>query len=196
MHISIHPMLLFIGRSSVHSGRILRISIHPMLLFIRVHAMHQGGTNIISIHPMLLFIKSAIDAAVQDYLISIHPMLLFILLEGKRRRCRIQFQYIPCYCLSYGDTAATCTDKGFQYIPCYCLSRCSFSRFPVISLFQYIPCYCLSMLQLPEAINEAHFNTSHVTVYLTNSIHFSCKPLRHFLYFTLFPPFLPAVCKI
>ena len=127
------------------------------------------------------------------------------------------FQYIPCYCLSFKPLRSeirclyfntshvtvyrnnqlhdTCRYQ-FQYIPCYCLSCFHVFRIIIRMLFQYIPCYCLSLQTNPTYYYMQDFNTSHVTVYLTNSIHFSCKPLRHFLYFTLFPPFLPAVCKI
>ena len=39
------------------------------------------------------------------------------------------------------------------------------------ALFQYIPCYGLSTRQLVYFIIFAHFNTSHVTVYLQDLSH-------------------------
>ena len=80
-----------------------------------------------------------------SFLISIHLMLLFIRMAAVGGERSIVFQYISCYCLSVSG----------------------FDSFISAHLFQYISCYCLSGLSLGLFNDQADFNTSHVTVYLT-----------------------------
>ena len=54
--------------------------------------------------------------------ISIHPMLRFIHSLGYDELDQVQFQYIPCYGLSYPCIHYTKGRMQFQYIPCYGLS--------------------------------------------------------------------------
>ena len=98
---------------------------------------------VISIHPMLLFIRHCRFPESVGWIISIHPMLLFIVMQSNCVQIVVEFQYIPCYCLSRLPVMWEQKKIEFQYIPCYCLSNIS-----VLS-----PRFCF------------YFNTSHVTVY-------------------------------
>ena len=79
------------------------------------------------------------------------------------------FQYISCYCLSSKSTEQEEENMEFQYISCYCLSQlwlllyyCLEISIHLMLLFILSP---MPLLQSPAL----HFNTSHVTVYLTGS---------------------------
>ena len=55
---------------------------------------------------------------------------------------------------------------SFQYISCYCLSNTNGKDAKIIRKFQYISCYCLSIRLYSASMLRRYFNTSHVTVYL------------------------------
>ena len=78
------------------------------------------------------------------------------------------FQYISCYCLSHFGTPDLMLLYRFQYISCYCLSLTALACSTQFLSFQYISCYCLSKHHSNDSLSLQHFNTSHVTVYLTS----------------------------
>ena len=96
---------------------------------------------------MLLFIRVESYQCARWNIISIHLMLLFISLREISTRQLLKFQYISCYCLSFGAVFMKTEEVIFQYISCYCLS--------IISIMFL----CIS----------DDFNTSHVTVYRFNT---------------------------
>ena len=76
-HISIHPMLLFIGKWPQDLVLQMLISIHPMLLFIQradynVCPYFDFNTSHVTVY------HRPFSAIPQNLQISIHPMLLFI----------------------------------------------------------------------------------------------------------------------
>ena len=102
------------------------------------------------------------------------------------------FQYIPCYCLSllpfvqvppsshFNTSHVTVYHKARPCTMCHTMISIHpmllFIAMPAIfsalfSGFQYIPCYCLSQLAVPVLKSGAHFNTSHVTIYLVHNPH-------------------------
>ena len=76
------------------------------------------------------------------------------------------FQYISCYCLSWGKDAKKVAGWNFNTSHVTVYPVASIAP-PVSRKFQYISCYCLSVLGLVLKVSERNFNTSHVTVYLT-----------------------------
>ncbi len=117
-------------------------------------------------------------------------MLLFIGHAQIQNAFNILFQYISCYSLSQKRFSLSCFCTGFQYISCYSLSEIprgqviatpvfqyiscyslSLSQGRVIkriTRFQYISCYSLSISACISALAFPSFNTSHVTLYLSN----------------------------
>ena len=184
LFISIHPMLLFIGKYlferdgkryfntshvTVYPGfkpfgyKVFIISIHPMLLFIKRAKNTCCYPMRISIHPMLLFIMAGkfIDVTLRYFNtshVTVYPLLMLPPLRS------FLFQYIPCYCLS--DLPMDDRRKLFNF------NTSHVTVYPIRAIeatrnleFQYIPCYCLSRATSSKNIPASDFNTSHVTVY-------------------------------
>ena len=97
----------------------------------------------VSIHLMLLFISIRSVRVRCHNGVSIHLMLLFIFAGTTNNDRFLTFQYISCYSLSMGMRLIDADKIMFQYISCYSLSE-------QIQQWQ---------------INMVCFNTSHVTLY-------------------------------
>ena len=145
----------------------------------------------VSIHLMLLFIlllQPVQNCQARFQYISCYSLSLVIEFQETVTE---EFQYISCYSLS-GSTWQTETLQKFQYISCYSLSVSESDTFRTLWTFQYISCYSLSngkknsrngqqvsihlmllFISIP-AVSPAwprSFNTSHVTLYLTQKLY-------------------------
>ena len=184
IRISIHLMLLFIGRSLQRRYRCY-ISIHLMLLFIllplrllqmllhfntshvtvyRHQDEYDTEYDMISIHLMLLFIQERISYSIIDRHFNTSHVTVY-----QRKLC---FSNIGV------------TDFNTSHVTVYHVLRhltdlvCSISihlmllfidsnpkTHLIVVLFQYISCYCLSIHFISYCTYSFYFNTSHVTVY-------------------------------
>ena len=142
-YVSIHLMLLFIGRRISDSDRSRKVSIHLMLLFIDNWQIEWILLSYVSIHLMLLFIDFfTMSLFVKSCFNTSHVTLYPV--ETREYIKRWQFQYISCYSLSWcrpcwngpdgvsihlmllfivvSFVVLVC-EVQFQYISCYSLSR-------------------------------------------------------------------------
>ena len=98
-YVSIHLMLLFIGRRISDSDRSRKVSIHLMLLFIDNWQIEWILLSYVSIHLMLLFIDFfTMSLFVKSCFNTSHVTLYPV--ETREYIKRWQFQYISCYSLS------------------------------------------------------------------------------------------------
>ena len=84
------------------------------------------------------------------------------------------FQYISCYCLSWGVKIKFADNDRFQYISCYCLSNQELQYLSYLSHFNtsHVTVYLLGLKTESEMLTN--FNTSHVTVYQKSKTHNVC----------------------
>ena len=118
-------------------------------------------------------------------------MLLFIVRGCKRYQRRRKFQYISCCCLSVKRLWRQLQQQRFNTShvvvyhirnstrPCFslCFNTSHVVVYPEIEKlnnqiikFQYISCCCLSSAEGLYKVTNNGFNTSHVVVYLGNTI--------------------------
>ena len=121
--------------------------------------------------------------------VTVYQYLVFII------HTTTKFQYISCYCLSHKVLFLSCHHTHFNtsHVTVYLIIFIHLSITLHISIhlmllfivshnslyfvqlqFQYISCYCLSPLLCCFYFSKIHFNTSHVTVYLSNFFAPSC----------------------
>ena len=108
-------------------------------------------------------------------------MLLFIIPTGRNWSTAILFQYISCYCLSFGLIPYLFFIDLFQYISCYCLSLLlvSILRQPwYISIHLMLLFICL---HFHTKNNLWNFNTSHVTVYPYSTFFMKCTIIFQYI---------------
>ena len=123
--------------------------------------------------------------------ISIHLMLLFINVIPFQKINEIHFNtsHVTVYLLLYSDRAVSISDFNTSHVTVYPQTHRGSSYQDLISIhlmllfiliqlpcnawffqFQYISCYCLSATYWKTYKKRLHFNTSHVTVYLSDSL--------------------------
>ena len=143
--VSIHHMLLFIGRMNGHEQEESFVSIHHMLLFIRftctLNRIRAGfNTSHVTLYPeqpLLPIMKNKFQY-ITCYSLSWLLCISF--------NCSLKFQYITCYSLSTYKMPLETFRKGFNtsHVTLY-LSSAGVHGARWIP-FQYITCYSLSFL--------------------------------------------------
>ena len=145
-----------------------RVSIHLMLLFISLEAVKTATTTAFQYISCYSLSTGSGEQIPKHQCFNTSHVTLYrkrIYIFGIRLSV---FQYISCYSLS---KTSSWNDREckFQYISCYSLSVDILCNCAIEGMFQYISCYSLSAYQPPISANIASFNTSHVTLYRTQT---------------------------